>query len=330
MSPLPPLFCPACRGIDADGVFSSHRLAPIEGRWRCSGCSALYAQEEGIPILTFPEAEGAGHALISSDVEALCQALSEADPTSEVAREAWLLSLYALSHHPEACPSAFVRRNMADQGELPALLRRWLSAQGPIEGDALELGCGVGGHARLWEEACTGSLTLSDLRLGMLTCGRALHRGERVTLPFRVMGRRYEPFSIQAPPQGLERTHYIVADALDPPFTAEHFKLVCALNLIDTVRDPWMLLGQLDALTAPGGFVLLGQPFHYEAHAQHPEGWFHTPEGLIGALTGGLAGLEHLDYEICELAEDLPWSLPSHARLVHRYAMHLVLAKKRA
>jgi SAM-dependent methyltransferase len=251
------------------------------------------------------------------------------DPGSVAAREAWLLTMYALSHHPEACPSAFVRESMRDQGQLTERLRGWLSAHGPVDGDAVELGCGVGGHAMLWREACRGSVTLCDLRPAMLSVGRTLNAGRPRTLPWRHMGRHYAPITVQSPPRSLDDVHYIVGDALNPPFPAEHFGLVCALNLLDAIRDPWMLLGQLDALTAPGGLLLLGQPFHYEPHAQHPDGWFNDPDALIDTLRGGLTGLEHLSYDILEAEDGIPWSLPAHDRLVHRYAMHLVLARKR-
>ena len=325
-----PLFCPACRGFDAEGAFRVHPLEHTGSEWRCIGCDARYDDVEGIAHIIGPNASRAEARPVPSDIHAWCRELEQSPPGGDEAREAWLLTLYALSHHPEACPSAFVVENMSDQGALEALLRRWLSTHGPIEGDALELGCGIGGHASVWADLTSGTVTLSDLRPRMLALGRALHRGQATSLPWRSMAQRYEPCHITPARQVSDRVHYVVADALDPPFAAEHFKLLSALNLLDTVRDPWMLLGQMDALTATDGLLLLGQPFHYEAHAQHPEGWFQSPEGLIGALQGELTGLEHLSYEILEVADGVPWSLPSHARLVHRYAMHLVLARKRA
>ena len=62
---------------------------------------------------------------------------------------------------------------------------------------------------------------------------------------------------------------------------------------------------------------------------QHPDGWFHTPGALLDALRGGLPGLEHLSYELVASDDGVPWSLPAHDRLVHRYGMHVVLARKR-
>ena len=38
--------------------------------------------------------------------------------------------------------------------------------------------------------------------------------------------------------------------------------------------------------------------------------------------------LPHLDYEILEEADGIPWWLPGHARLIHRYLLHAVLARK--
>lgn len=306
-----------------------HPLQGLQAHWTCVGCDARYPVHEGIALVVPEPARLLDQPPLPDDVEAWCADLATLAPDAAAAREAWLLTMYALSHHPKACPASFVRRSMRDQHQLSEHLCTWLDAHGPVAGDALEVGCGVGGHAALWRAACSGSVTLCDLRPAMLQVGRALHAGEPCTLPWRQMGRRYTPITISAPTQPLDNVHYIVGDALNPPFPAEHFSLVSALNLLDAIRDPWMLLGQLDALTAPGGLLLLGQPFHYEPHAQHPDGWFAHPDALIDTLQGRLTGLEHLDYDILEADDGVPWSLPAHDRLVHRYAMHLVLARKR-
>ena len=255
------LRCPSCRGLDARGEFRAHALqhAPGDDALRCPGCEARYPTLDGVPVLVSEPDRVVDQARRRSDVAAWCAELLEADPTSEVAREAWLLTLYAVSHHPESAPSAFVRDAMRDQGALGAEIERWLSAHTPKPGDALELGCGVGGHAALWRAACSGSVTLCDLRPDMLAVGRALHAGRAVTLPWRQMGRRHVPLTLEPEAQALSDVHYVVGDAIDPPFAAEHFELGVALNLLDAIRDPWMLLGQLDALTAPGGLLLLGQ-----------------------------------------------------------------------
>ena len=323
------LRCPTCRGVDDAGEFQVHPLRRGETGWTCAGCSAHYPLKDGIPIVVAEPERILSQPAPQGDVAQWCRELETTPPEDPAAREAWLLTMYALSHHSDACPSPFVRESMRDQGLLTDHLRGWLNTHGPVGGDAIELGCGVAGHAALWREACAGSVTLCDLRPAMLDLGRALNSGAPRTLPWRHMGRHYTPITVAPSAQPLEDVHYIVGDALNPPFPAEHFGLVTALNLLDAIRDPWMLLGQLDALTRPGGLLLLGQPFHYEAHAQHPDGWFSTPEALHGALQGGLSGLEHLNYELLETAESIPWSLPAHDRLVHRYAMHLVLAKKR-
>jgi len=295
----------------------------------CPECDARYPSVDGIPVLLRDPAPVLAMGSRRSDVARWCEDLAQLDPVSDAAREAWLLTMYALSHAPDACPSAFVRDGMADQGALADHLRGWLGRHGPVAGDALELGAGVAGHAGLWREVCDGSVTLCDLRPDMLAVGRELNGHRGVTLPWRRVGRVHVPVSIPPRPAVQDDVHYVVGDAIDPPFAAEHHTLLVALNLVDAIRDPWMLLGQLDALTASGGLLLLGQPFHYEAHAQHPDGWFDGPEGLISALGGGLEGLEHLAYDILETVDGVPWSLPAHDRLVHRYGMHVLLARKR-
>jgi len=56
----------------------------------------------------------------------------------------------------------------------------------------------------------------------------------------------------------------VLADALNPPFLARSFELVLALNLLDSCRDPGLMLQQALALVAPGGRLALASPFHWQ------------------------------------------------------------------
>ena len=65
----------------------------------------------------------------------------------------------------------------------------------------------------------------------------------------------------------------LLADALEPPLPGAAFDAVVALNLLDSCRDPALLLQQMDALLAPGGVLVLASPFAWDAAITPPAAW---------------------------------------------------------
>ena len=63
----------------------------------------------------------------------------------------------------------------------------------------------------------------------------------------------------------------LLADALDPPFNADSFGTILLVNLLDSCRDPGLLIQQADALLRPGGRVLLASPFAYDDAITPPD-----------------------------------------------------------
>jgi len=117
-------------------------------------------------------------------------------------------------------------------------LHTWLSqVLADLDGDLLELGCGIGAH--------------DDTRV----VGIDLHWSSLLRFPGRA----------------------ILADALDPPFSGSTFDAVLAINLLDSCRDPFLLLQQADALLRPGGTLVLSSPFHWRDEITPPRNWL-SPE----------------------------------------------------
>jgi hypothetical protein len=339
MSPPAPgpleLVCVSCRAPDGDDGLHLHVLerAP-EAAWACPGCGARYEEIDGVSLIlpqgVYPtDPLGALAQAWPPEVESWCRALATADPATAAFVEATLLGTYGLGHLPRLAPTEALRRALAPRAELPALVAAWLDRhRPPRELPILELGAGLGAWAPEWLARTDGEVALLELRPSMARLSRRLLHGEAVRVPWRRVARRFEPLTLALPdpPPEPARVRHIIGDALAPPFLAERFGLVVAFGLVDAISDPWMLLGQLHALVAPGGLLLLAQPFHYEAYAQPPGAWLDGPAALRRALAGGLEGLEHLDFRVLEEADDLPWPLPAHDRLVHHYMAHALLA----
>jgi SAM-dependent methyltransferase len=178
-----------------------------------------------------------------------------------------------------------------------------------------------------------GALGL-DLRLDVLRLARRMADAGEALIPFCAEGRRFTPLRLTARSRLRPSSiHLVLGDVLSPPLEAEAFPLVAALSLLDTVVDPIFALGQLDALLSPGGLLLIGTPYSWDARVTPPGEWWSTSratgaETLRAALSGRSAVLPHLSYEILEQA-DLPWAVPGHSRLMYRFVLDTVLARKR-
>ncbi len=339
MSPPAPLelVCVTCRAPDEAGRLHVHALAATRpDALVCPACRAEYPVVDEVAVLlpsgVYPtDPLGALDPAWPPPADAWCESLAAADPASPAFIETTLLGTYGLGHLPALAPTDALRQSLAPRRELSALVETWLSAHSPARDlPILELGAALGTHAPTWLSATDAEVALLELRPSMARLSRRLIRGERVSVPWRRVARRFEPITLElpGPPPPARRVRHVIADALAPPLLAERFGLVVAFGLMDAIWDPWLLLGQLDALVAPGGLLLLAQPFHYEPHAQPPDTWLEGPAALRRALAGGLPGLEHLDFRVLEEADAVPWPLPAHDRLVHHYMAHVLLATR--
>ncbi|MEZ4266656.1 MAG: class I SAM-dependent methyltransferase [Myxococcota bacterium] len=330
------LVCVTCRALDAAGVHAHVLEARGPETLLCPGCAAEYPVVDGVALVlpsgVYPtDPLGALDPAWPPPVDAWCQGLASADPATPSFVETTLLGTYGLGHLPGAAPTEALRKALAPRRELSALVETWLNRHTPPRDlPILELGSALGTYAPTWLRATDADVALLELRPSMARLSRRLLRGERVSVPWRRVARQFVPISLELPGDALDsaRVHHVIGDALAPPFLAERFGLVVAFGLIDAIWDPWVLLGQLDALVAPGGLLLLAQPFHYEPHAQPPDAWLDGPAALRRALAGGLEGLEHLDFRVLEEADAVPWPLPAHNRLVHHYMAHVLLATR--
>ena len=336
--PVPPvsLVCPACRVPGTNGRLAVRYL---DSAGVCSGCGTGYPAVDGVrcvppDLATFRVAQARSLAEPWPPSVAECAAF---EPGSQEFREAFLLGMYGLTHYPESPDAGRLRGELADNVTTVQALAGWLD-QHPLPVDppvpcALEVGCGPGRLLHALAGRVPGGAVGLDLRLSLLRVAARLADSGELVLPFRAEGRCFEPVGLVAPGTPQAPIQLVQGDIVAPPFDACAFPLVAALSLLDTVPDPVVALGQLDALVAPGGLLLLGAPYQWEPHVTPPALWWSDggstgPEALRRALSGGLPELPYLAYEVVAEATDLPWSLVSFRRLVHRYSLDVVLARK--
>jgi SAM-dependent methyltransferase/uncharacterized protein YbaR (Trm112 family) len=334
-----PLVCPPCRVLGADGLLVVRILDQRGDHLVCPGCGRSYPVVGGVACVPPDLAAFRG-----AQADALSAGWPHADavavdPQAPGWFETALPAQYGLAHHPES-PSA---RSLHDELESNlALFDQVLQWVGATEaapasegggGCLLEAGCGPGGLLHRLPASQQARAVGLDLRLGMVRAAAALARHGQVELPMRVQGAALAPVTIARNDSDPLPIAWIQGDIADPPFVAEQFSVIVALSLLDTVPDPRFALGQLDALLAPGGTLVLGTPYQWQTAVTAPQLWLggaevSSEEALRTALRGGDRRLPHLRYDILEERERLAWTLPGDQRVVYRYFLHMVRARK--
>lgn len=159
-----------------------------------------------------------------------------------------------------------------------------------LEGRVLELGAGLGGLGRDDHVAL-------DLNLALLRRNPARQR--------------------------------VCGDAADPPFLGGTFDAVVAANLLDSCRDPAVVLAQADALLRPGGRLIVTCAFAFQ-DAITPRARRFTPEDLRAALNGERPFLGYfLPHRVVEEAPRVAWPLVVSDRTRHVHEVQALVSVKR-
>jgi SAM-dependent methyltransferase len=328
-----------------DGTLPVEILRLSDDAATCPACGARYPRVDGVVCVPPDPAALVGQAQAfepgwladphdPAAVATACARAALSKPGTDAFTEEVLPAIYTAAHYFEGVSQPRIAAAVSDNRHLLARVGSWLERHLPVpapSGCALEAGCGPGGLLATLGAGLGGAVGF-DVRVSMLRIAARMSREGCVELPLRSEGRRFEPLRVTRAPAATP-VHLVQGDLVAPPFEAESFALVAALSLLDTVPDPVFALGQLDALTAPGGLLLLGCPYHWEPHVTPPDLWWSDERTTGGqrlrrALSGREEGLEHLSYELLEESEE-SWTIPGHARVAHRYAIDLVLARKR-
>lgn len=213
------------------------------------------------------------------------------------------------------------------------LLRRHAPARARL---GVEAACSVGPDLASLRAVCDAVIAF-DGHVVAARAARAWVAGEAIPRLTRVEGRSF----LRGPHvhgEELGGVTIVVGDALDPPLHAEAADVVVALNLLDIVAEPLNLIGQLDAILAPGGLLVLASPFCWNDGLTAPEqqlgggtieafATMGTADGVKALLTGATPLLPHLRFAILEERE-AEWTLRDHARATFTYTSWIVAARK--
>jgi SAM-dependent methyltransferase/uncharacterized protein YbaR (Trm112 family) len=251
----------------------------------------------------------------------------------------------ALSFAERSLLSSYLDLHYGAHDEVSASSDSWLKSEefwktviGLAEPDnqatyecALDMGCSVGRYT--FEIAGFTEMTIGiDLSFNMLSTAAKIQRTKNIAYERRTHGRFFKDArSSYSPPS--QNVFFVLADCLEPPFSAESFDLIGALNLLDNVKLPLVLIGQMDALLRPGGKLVMGSPYEWRPEICEPREWLESA-GLDGPamvrkiLEGNMVPQMELIYEILEELRDVPWVLRHHDRHWSTFLLHLIKARK--
>lgn len=121
----------------------------------------------------------------------------------------------------------------------------------------------------------------------------------------------------------------VCADAHDPPFSPASFRRVVLANILDSCRDPALILAQADALLPVGGQLILSCAFAFKEEITPKENWI-SEASLSAMLHGELHPYgQSLSYQ-STLEMDLDWPLNLSARQRHVHRTRLWVGSKLA
>ena len=119
----------------------------------------------------------------------------------------------------------------------------------------------------------------------------------------------------------------ICADAHDPPLLGGSFGTVVLANVLDSCRDPHLMLAQAAGLLAPGGRLICTCAFAFDDAITAPAHRF-SEEELPAALDGGPwpwpLGLRLVD------RQEFVWELQVSPRTLHRHRAMALVAERAA
>jgi SAM-dependent methyltransferase/uncharacterized protein YbaR (Trm112 family) len=124
---------------------------------------------------------------------------------------------------------------------------------------------------------------------------------------------------------------FLLADIHDPPFSMDAFNSISALNLIDSVKFPLIALGQLDAMLATGGQMLLTSPYVWTEDIS--DQWLESGDTdphtyMLQLLQGKRVPECGFNYRILRQKKGINWRIRRQDTMQFVYRVDLIEAEK--
>lgn len=193
----------------------------------------------------------------------------------------------------------------------------------PIE-SAADLGCGPGRMAMEIAHRTGGAVVGLDVDPLVLRWAQLASRSqEMAALRLRNEASfELKQFAVPvSPAPGSVR--WVCADVRHPPLVAESFDLVTAINLLDSVHDPYVALGQAAAILRPGGHLILAQPDAWSTTVADPDQWLAVDDA------GWDRVLAHFGLRVLHKTDSVMWEMARTPRHGFWHVLHGRLAVKR-
>ena len=346
------LVCPVCRGR-CTAASAPHRILltevyeqrgdfVIQGLLQCAGpdCAARFPIVDGVPIILRDLlrwwVDQRPHVVVQPRLaDGLVDLFSALDRRVMTHREdIQATRVYLDAHYGHPDPPASLPWLSGLQEDYWQSVTAMVAATDSPTGISLDLGCSVG---RLTVELGRVSHLAVGIDIQFAAVQRAaiMQRKGQGTFHRQIGGGRLEPVKIAV--DSPDNLLFLVADALDPPFEAYFFDRVAALNQLDNVAYPTVLLGQMDALLKTGGEMLLASPYEWRREITDPGEWLVDPtltsadvvRAILANQWRGGPGLG-LNYTIVDEIDELPWVLRNHDRHWTVFLVHLLRSRKQA
>jgi len=354
------LICPSCRKMTQKGLKVSNLILEevikkngeyiIYGFFRCEDpkCNIKYPIIEGVPCIVNPTEKYWWTELASfletlktpSQIKQHVLRILNGEPNSQNTHtngtglpsydDECLLGCFLDNNYGEFAPDYKPPYPWADYRPY---WKTVIDTSKPVTekeyGMTLELGCSFGRYS--FEMARMSKLVVGlDLRFRSVLEAARFQRKGGVVYNKRLRALKFE--EVQTNFEPLENILFLVGNALDPPFLKESFDLVAALNLLDNVKLPGILLGQMNALLRSGGILILGSPYDWRLDMCELTEWLETekrdaPEIVRGILEGKVFPEYGLDFTV-ESDVDITWPLMNHDRYWSLFRVNLKKAKK--
>jgi SAM-dependent methyltransferase len=223
-------------------------------------------------------------------------------------------------------------REYWDQGPFAEIQK--LMDSMPAQGAAIELGCGVGGLARILRERASSYLGV-DSSFASIALARHMNLGAAYPRELRIPGDLLDGPVSQSIDSQVESQvmsadgsiDFVVAELPHCPVAPEQWDLTVALNAIDMLDEPASLPRLQAHLLRSGGRAIQSCPYIWHevvARALREE---------LGARAKNSASAvaalyEDAGFTLETVRDHVPWLFFKHFRQLEIYSVHLFSAKK--